>query len=136
MFPKPGLEFKASLNKINDKNTKTLNETSSHYEEAIVSAVTPKSAPPKPISTKKIVHKKRSNLLKNIIDKIKSMFGIKPKKVYRNRSYNTRRKYSKNSYNKYNNKYKSFNRKKGYQGKNSNYKKPINSSQNKANNSD
>ena len=129
-------EFKASLNKINDKNTKTLNETSSHYEEAIVSAVTPKSVPPKPISRKKIVHKKKSNLLKNIIDKIKSIFGIKSKKVYRNRSYNARRKYNKNSYNKYNNKFKSFNRKKGYQGKNSSYKKPINSQQKKANNSD
>ena len=129
-------EFKASLNKINDKNTKTLNETSSHYEEAIVSAVTPKSAPPKPISRKKIVHKKKSNLLKNIIDKIKSIFGIKSKKVYRNRSYNAIRMYNKHSYNKYNNKFKSFNRKKGYQGKNSNYKKPINRPQNKASNSD
>ena len=129
-------EFKASLNKINDKNTKTLNETSSHYEEAIVSAVTPKSAPPKPIISKKPIYKKKSSIIRTIIDKIKSLFGIKTKKAYRNRSYNGRRRYNKNGYNKYNNKFKSFNRKKGYQGKNPNNKSPINSAQGKANNSD
>ena len=52
-------EFKASLNKQNDKNTKTLNETSSRYEEAIVSAVTPKSLPPKPIMSKKKIKKRK-----------------------------------------------------------------------------
>ena len=129
-------EFKASLNKINDKNTKTLNETSSHYEEAIVSAVTPKSLPPKPVNTKKPIYNKKSNIIKTIIDKIKLLFGIKPKRVYRNRSHNGRRRYHKNSYNKYNNKFKSFNRKKSYQGKSSNNKKSINSVQSKANNSD
>ena len=129
-------EFKASLNKINDKNTKTLNETSSHYEEAIVSAVTPKSLPPKPVNTKKPIYNKKSNIIKTIIDKIKLLFGIKPKRVYRNRSHNGRRRYHKNGYNKYNNKFKSFNRKKSYQGKSSNNKKPINSVQSKANNSD
>ena len=129
-------EFKASLNKINEKNTKTLNETSSHYEEAIVSAVTPKSSPPKPVAIKKPPQKRRVGLLAGLINKIKSLFGIKTKKVYKHRSYNGRRRYNKNSYNKYNNKFKSFNKKKGYQGKNINHKKPMNASQNKANNSD
>ena len=129
-------EFKASLNKINEKNTKTLNETSSHYEEAIVSAVTPKSSPPKPVAIKKTSQKRKIGLLTGLINKIKSLFGIKTKKVYKHRSYNGRRRYNKNSYNKYNNKFKSFNKKKGYQGKNINHKKPMNASQNRANNSD
>jgi ribonuclease E len=129
-------EFKASLNKQNDKNTKTLNETSSRYEEAIVSAVTPKSLPPKPIMSKKNIKKRKESIIKKLLEKIKSIFGIKPKKIYRGRSYNNRRKYNKNGYNKYNNKYKSFNRKKGYQGKNINNKKAVNNNQNKLNTSD
>ncbi len=129
-------EFKASLNKINEKNTKTLNETSSHYEEAIVSAVTPKTMPPKPVISKRPIYKKKSSIIRTIIDKIKSLFGIKTKKAYRNRSFNGRRRYNKNGYNKYNNKFKSFNRKKGYQGKHSNNKKPMNSAPGKASNSD
>ena len=128
-------EFKASLNKQNDKNTKTLNETSSRYEEAIVSAVTPKSLPPKPIMPKKNIKKRKESIIKKLLEKIKSIFGIKPKKIYRGRSYNNRRKYNKNSYNKYN-KYKSFNRKKSYQGKNINNKKAVNNNQNKLNTSD
>ena len=125
------------MNKINEKNTKTLNETSSHYEEAIVSAVTPKSSPPKPVAIKKSPHKRKVGLLTGLINKIKSLFGIKTKKVYKHRSYNGRRRYNKNNYNKYNNKFKSFNKKKGYQGKNSIHKKSMNNTpQNKANNSD
>ena len=129
-------EFKASLNKINEKNVKTLNETSSHYEEAIVSAVTPKSSPPKPVAVNKAPQKKKTGLLTGLINKIKSLFGIKTKKVYKHRSYNGRRRYNKHSYNKYNNKFKSFNKKRGYQGKNTSHKKPVSASQNKANNSD
>lgn len=129
-------EFKASLNKINEKNVKTLNETSSHYEEAIVSAVTPKSSPPKPVAVNKAPQKKKTSLLTGLINKIKSLFGINTKKVYKHRSYNGRRRYNKNSYNKYNNKFKSFNKNRSYQGKNTSYKKPISASQNKANNSD
>ena len=127
-------EFKASLNKINEKNTKSLNETSAHYEEAIVSAVTPKSVPPKPIAPKKVIQRKKPGLLKNLFDKIKLIFGIKPKKVYKNRSYNGRRRYNKNNFNKYNSKFKSYNRKKGFQGKTSNNKRVASGSQSKENN--
>ena len=126
-------EFKASLNKINEKNVKSLNETSVNYEEAIVSAVTPKSSPPKPITSKKDIQRKKSGLLKTLFHKFKSIFGIKPKKAYKNRSYNGRRRYSKNNFNKYN-KFKSYNKKRGFQGKASNNKRVANSSQSKENN--
>ena len=126
-------EFKASLNKINEKNVKSLNETSVNYEEAIVSAVTPKSSPPKPITSKKDIQRKKPGLLKTLFHKFKSIFGIKPKKAYKNRSYNGRRRYSKNNFNKYN-KFKSYNKKRGFQGKASNNKRVANSSQSKENN--
>jgi ribonuclease E len=127
-------EFKASLNKVNEKNTKSLNETSAHYEEAIVSAVTPKSLPPKPVTSKKVIQRKKPGILKNLFNKIKSIFGIKPKKVYKNRSYNGRRRYNKNNFNKYNSKFKTYNRKKGFQGKASTNKRAANGSQSKDNN--
>jgi hypothetical protein len=116
-----------------DKNTKTLNETSSRYEEAIVSAVTPKSLPPKPVMSKKSAQKKKTGLFHSLINSIKSLFGIKTKKIYKNKSYNNRRRYAKNNFNKYNNKYKSYNRKKGYQGKNNN-RKSASTSQSKDSN--
>ena len=123
-------EFKASLNKVNDKNAKTLNETSSRYEEAIVSAVAPKSLPPKPVFTKKIAQKKKTGVFSSLIENIKSLLGIKTKKTFKNRPYNSRRRYSKTNFNKSNNKYKSYNRRKGYQGKNNN-RKTTNVSQGK-----
>ncbi|MBT3548461.1 MAG: Rne/Rng family ribonuclease [Gammaproteobacteria bacterium] len=115
--------FKASIAKHNNKDKKTLNETSSHYEEALVKAVTPKSVPPKPsIKQKKPFNHKKKSIFKKVIDFFKSLIGLKPKKVYRGRQFNGRRKYNnKNNYSKYsNNKYKSFNKKKPYFNKNNN----------------
>ena len=128
-------EFKASLNKVSDKNSRTLNETSAHYEEAIVSAVAPKSLPPKPVTTRKIVQKKKIGIISSLINNIKSLLGIKTKKPFKNRSYNNRKRYGKNNFNKSNHKYKSFNRRKGYQGKSNNSRKTTSMSQSKNSNS-
>ena len=115
-------EFKASLNKNNQKDTKTLNETSSHFEEAIVKAVTPKSVPPKPVSNPRDNYKKSNkSVVKRLFDIIKNIFGSKQKKKY---TKNNNRRYSKGNY-KYN-KYKSFNKKKNYSNRNSNNKKNSN----------
>ncbi|MAR78200.1 MAG: ribonuclease E/G [Gammaproteobacteria bacterium] len=115
-------EFKASLNKNNQKDTKTLNETSSHFEEAIVKAVTPKSVPPKPVSNPRDNYKKiNKSVVKRLFDIIKNIFGSKQKKKY---TKNNNRRYSKGNY-KYN-KYKSFNKKKNYSNRNSNNKKNSN----------
>ena len=104
-------------------------------------AVTPKTTPPKP-STKprKTFNYKNKSMLRKIVDFLKSLIGLKPKKVYRGRQFNGRRRYNnKNSYSKYNsnNKYKSFNKKKPYYNKNnSTAKKPQGSSAMKENKSD
>ena len=134
--------FKASVAKSQHRDKKTLNETSSHYEEALVKAVTPKTAPPKP-STKprKPFNYKNKSVVRKIVDFLRSLIGLKPKRVYRGRQFNGRRRYNnKNSYSKYNsnNKYKSFNKKKPYYNNktNSAAKKPQGVSAMKENKSD
>ena len=133
--------FKASVAKSQHRDKKTLNETSSHYEEALVKAVTPKTAPPKP-STKprKPFNYRNKSMLRRIVDFLKSLIGIKPKKFYKGRQFNGRRRYNnKNNYSKYNsnNKYKSFNKKKPYYNKNNSAaKKPQSSPTMKENKSD
>ena len=111
--------FKASLNnKSIQKNNKTLNETSAHYEEALVSSVTPNTQPPKPATRKNKTFKKNIGIFESLINKIKRLFGLKPKKSYKNKSYNGRKRFnSRNHYSKYN-KYKSYNKRKNYSNKN------------------
>ena len=70
------LSFDEAKVKYGEKNVKSLNETSVNYEEAIVSAVTPKSSPPKPITSKKDIQRKKPGLLKTLFHKFKSIFGI------------------------------------------------------------
>ena len=113
--------FKASLNnKSIQKNNKTLNETSAHYEEALVSSVTPNTQPPKPATRKNKTFKKNIGIFESLINKIKRLFGLKPKKSYKNKSYNGRKRFnSRNHYSKYN-KYKSYNKRKNYSKKNNN----------------
>ena len=133
--------FKASIAKNNHKVKKTLNETSSHYQEALVKAVTPKTAPPKPSTRpKKSFNYKKKSLFRRLSDFLKSLIGIKPKRAYRGKNFNVRRRYNnKNNYSKYNNnnKYKSFNKKKPYFNKNnSSAKKSLNHAEMKKTKSD
>ena len=133
--------FKASIAKNNHKVKKTLNETSSHYQEALVKAVTPKTAPPKPSTRpKKSFNYKKKSIFKRLSDFLKSLIGIKPKRAYRGKNFNGRRRYNnKNNYSKYNNnnKYKSFNKKKPYFNKNnSSAKKSLNHAEMKKTKSD
>tara|TARA_Y100000748_G_scaffold177691_1_gene148720 strand:- start:621 stop:1937 length:1317 start_codon:yes stop_codon:yes gene_type:complete len=111
--------FKASLNnKSIQKSNKTLNETSAHYEEALVSSVTPKTQPPKPVARSNKPYKKNIGIFKSLINKIKILLGLKPKKSYKNKYYNGRKRFnSRNHYSKYN-KYKSYNKRKNYSNKN------------------
>ena len=91
--------FKASIAKNNHKDKKTLNETSSYYEEALVKAVTPKTTPPKPsLRTKKPFNRKKRSLFSRAIDYLKSLFGIKTKRVYRGRQFNGKRRYFQRNY--------------------------------------
>ncbi len=134
--------FKASVAKSQHRDKKTLNETSSHYEEALVKAVTPKTAPPKPSArpSRKPFNYRNKSVFRKIVDFLKSLIGLAPKKSYRGRQFNGRRRYNnKNHYSKYNsnNKHKSFNKKKPYYSKNnSTAKRPQGASQMKENKSD
>ena len=111
--------FKTSLkNKSTSNEFKKSNSHNSNYQEALVKAVTPKTAPPKPLDVNKRGPRKKTGFFRNIINKIKSIFGIKPKRQYKGKQYYSRRRFNnKNNYSKYN-KYKSFNKKKNYYSKN------------------
>ena len=102
--------FKATLNnKGVSKDNKNINQPNTVNQTALVSSVTPKTQPPKP-KYNNISNEKESGILKNIIDKVKSIFTTKEKKVYKNRQANGKKRFSKNYHNRYN-KYKSYNRK-------------------------
>jgi ribonuclease E len=106
--------FKASLNtKISPKDNKTIEQTNYSHQPALVSSVTPKTQPPKP-KYNNLNDKKETGVLKNIINKVKSIFTTEEKKVYKHRQTNGKRRFSKNYYNKY----KSYNRKKNLRKKN------------------
>jgi len=113
--------FKASLkNKSVIKDVKNSNSPNSNYQEALVKAVTPKTTPPppKPLDINNRNPRKKTGFFRSIINKIKSIFGIKPKRQYKGKQYYSRRRFNnKNNYSKYN-KYKSFNKKKNYFPKN------------------
>ena len=56
--------------------------------------------------------KKDIGIFATLVNKIKRLFGIKPKRSYKNKSYNGRKRFnSRNHYSKYN-KYKSYNKRK------------------------
>tara|TARA_B110000014_G_scaffold252429_1_gene230760 strand:+ start:1206 stop:3053 length:1848 start_codon:yes stop_codon:yes gene_type:complete len=122
--------FKASLkNKSTINEGKNSNLSNPNYQEALVKTVTPKTLPPKPSNNKKN-YTKKIGFFRGIINKIKSIFGIKPKRQYKGKQYYSRRRFNnKNNYSKYN-KYKSFNKKKNYYPKNN-----ANNKQNTANSS-
>ena len=103
-------DFKASVsNKDNSKETKITSPQPSSYktEKPLVSAVAPKTQPPKPRDTKYAV---TDGIFISIIKKIKSIFATKEKRTPRFKN-NNRKRYSR-SYNPKYNKYKSFNKKK------------------------
>ena len=109
--------FKASLNtKVAPKDNKTIEQTNYSDQPALVSSVTPKTQPPKP-KYNNLNDKQETGVLKNIINKVKSIFTTKEKKVYKRRQANGKKRFSKNYYNKYS-KYKSYNRKKNLHRKN------------------
>ena len=109
--------FKASLNtKVAPKDNKTIEQTNYSDQPALVSSVTPKTQPPKP-KYNNLNDKQETGMLKNIINKVKSIFTTKEKKVYKRRQANGKKRFSKNYYNKYS-KYKSYNRKKNLHRKN------------------
>ena len=119
--------FKASLNtKIAPKDNKTIGQTDYSHQPALVSSVTPKTQPPKP-KYNNLNDKEETGVLKNIINKVKSIFTTKEKKVYKHRQTNGKKRFSKNYYNKYN-KYKSYNRKKNLHRKNNTSNKNQNTS--------
>jgi len=119
--------FKASLNtKIAPKDNKTIGQTDYSHQPALVSSVTPKTQPPKP-KYNNLNDKEEAGILKNIINKVKSIFTTKEKKVYKHRQTNGKKRFSKNYYNKYN-KYKSYNRKKNLHRKNNTSNKNQNTS--------
>tara|TARA_B100000959_G_scaffold204713_1_gene214516 strand:+ start:1244 stop:3064 length:1821 start_codon:yes stop_codon:yes gene_type:complete len=119
--------FKASLNtKIAPKDNKTIGQTDYSHQPALVSSVTPKTQPPKP-KYNNLNDKEEAGVLKNIINKVKSIFTTKEKKVYKHRQTNGKKRFSKNYYNKYN-KYKSYNRKKNLHRKNNTSNKNQNTS--------
>ena len=84
----------------------------------MVSNGTPNTQPPKPAIRKNKTFKKNIGIFESLINKIKRLFGLKPKKSYKNKSYNGRKRFnSRNHYSKYN-KYKSYNKRKNYSNKN------------------
>ena len=110
-------DFKASANhKDNYKETKVASPQPSNYkiESPLVSAVAPKSQPPKP----KTRQESTNGFLTSIIKKIKSIFSTKEKRTSRYRT-NNRKRYSR-SYNPKYNKYKSYNKKKSNPRKSNN----------------
>ncbi len=80
-----------------------------------MSAVAPKSQPPKPKNTKQ---ESSNGILTNIIKKIKSLFSSKEKRTSRFRT-NNRKRYSR-SYNPKYNKYKPYNKRKNNTRKSNN----------------
>ena len=103
-------DFKASANnRDNSRETKVSSPQPSNYkaEKPLVSAIAPKTQPPKPRGTKYGAH---DGILTSIIKKIRSIFSTKEKKTSRFRT-NNRKRYSR-SYNPKYNKYKSYNKKK------------------------
>lgn len=118
--------FKATLK--SKSVIKNSNLSNPNYQEALVKAVTPKTLPPKPSNDNKKSFAKKTGFFRSIINKIKSIFGIKPKRQYKGKQHYSRRRFNnKNNYSKYN-KYKSFNKKKNYYPKNN-----ANNKQNTAN---
>ena len=103
-------DFKASASqRDNSRESKVTSPQPSSYklEKPLVSAVAPKTQPPKP---KVSNHGAADGLLIGIIKKIKSIFSTKEKRTARFRA-NNRKRYSR-SYNPKYNKYKSYNKKK------------------------
>ena len=103
-------DFKASVsNKDSSRETKITSPQPSNYkaEKPLVSAVAPKTQPPKPRDTNYAV---TDGIFISIIKKIKSIFATKEKRTPRFKN-NNRKRYSR-SYNPKYNKYKSFNKKK------------------------
>ena len=103
-------DFKASVsNKDSSRETKITSPQPSSYkaEKPLVSAVAPKTQPPKPRDTK---YADTDGIFISIIKKIKSIFATKEKRTPRFKN-NNRKRYSR-SYNPKYNKYKSFNKKK------------------------
>ena len=128
--------FKATLkNKSVINEGKNSNLSNPNYQEALVKAVTPKTLPPKPSNNDKKSSTKKIGFFRSIINKIKSIFGIKPKRQYRNQHYSRRRFNNKNNYSKYN-KYKSFNKKKNYHPRNNSNNKQRTANSAKSANSD
>ncbi len=103
--------FKATLNtKTSQKENKNTNKDKT-YQKALVTAVTPKTTPPKPKSNKS------KTLIGNIISSIKSIFvkeEVKPKQ----KSANGRRRYGR-SYNSRHSRYRSFNKRRNNSSKHS-----------------
>ena len=104
--------FKATLNtKTPQKENKNINKDKT-YQKALVTAVTPKTTPPKPKD-----NNKSKTLIGNIISSIKSIFvkeEVKPKQ----RSNNSRRRYGR-SYNSRHARYRSFNKRRNNSSKHS-----------------
>ena len=104
--------FKATLNtKTPQKENKNINKDKT-YQKALVTAVTPKTTPPKPKS-----NNKSKSLIGNIISSLKSIFvkeEVKPK----HKSANGRRRYGR-SYNSRHSRYRSFNKKRNNSSKHS-----------------
>ena len=103
-------DFKASVsNKDSSRETKITSPQPSSYkaEKPLVSAVAPKTQPPKPRDTKYAV---TDGIFISVIKKMKSIFATKEKRTPRFKN-NNRKRYSR-SYNPKYNKYKSFNKKK------------------------
>ena len=126
--------FKATLK--NKSVIKNSNLSNPKYQEASVKAVTPKTLPPKPSNGNKKSFVKKIGFFRSIINKIKSIFGIKPKRQYKGKQHYSRRRFNnKNNYSKYN-KYKSFNKKKNYYPKNNASNKQNTANSAKSANSD
>ena len=106
-------EFKATLNsKSSNKDNKIISKDKPVYQKALVTAVTPKTPPPKP----KKGSKSRS-LIGSILDGIKSIFTKKEEKP-KHKTYSGRKRYGR-SYNSRNSRYKSFNKKRNNQSRHS-----------------
>ena len=104
--------FKATLNtKTPQKENKNVNKDKT-YQKALVTAVTPKTAPPKPKS-----NNKSKSLIGNIISSLKSIF-VKEEIKRKQKSTNGRRRYGR-SYNSRHSRYRSFNKKRNNSSKHS-----------------
>ena len=102
-------EFKASAShKENSRETKVTSPQPSNFnvEKPLVSAVAPKTQPPKP---KTVNNTSSDGILTSIVKKIRSIFSPKEKRTTRYRA-NNKKRYSRPYNTKYN-KYKSYNKK-------------------------